>query len=126
MANFGHFFALLKQLPGARKDEIIYVYSDGKTQSLTELYELYPEKYRHMITELEKRCFATTSTTIRKLRSGILTRLQKYGLNTTDWNEVNRFLEQPKIAGKKLYDLTIPEMQTLITKLEAINTKQHG
>lgn len=126
MANFGHFFALLKQLPGAQKDEIIYVFSDGKTQSLTELYELYPEKYQHMILELEKRCFATTSTTIRKLRSGILTRLQKYGIDTTNWNEVNRFLEQPKIAGKKLYDLTIPEMQTLITKLEAINNKQHG
>ena len=60
----------------------------------------------------------------KRLRSGILVRLQKYGVDTTDWQCVNRFLEQKKIAGKRLYEMTNDEMKELIPKLESMLKKQ--
>ena len=60
---------------------------------------------------------------IKKLRSSILKKLQLHGVNTTDWNCVNSFLENPRIAGKRLYNLSATEMRELIRKLASILSK---
>ena len=59
----------------------------------------------------------------KKLRSGILKKLQLHGVDTTDWTCVNHFLENPKIAGKRLYSMTHEEMHDLIKKLGSILRK---
>lgn len=59
----------------------------------------------------------------KKLRSQILVKLQKHGVDTTDWSKVNQFLENPRIAGKRLYNMTHDEMQALIRKLGSILDK---
>ena len=59
----------------------------------------------------------------KKLRSSILKKLQKHGVDTTDWTCVNRFLENPRIAGKLLYNMNHQEMRDLIKKLGSILTK---
>jgi hypothetical protein len=56
----------------------------------------------------------------KKLRSSILKKLQQHGVNTTDWTCVNLFLENPRIAGKRLYNMSNEEMQLLIKKLGSI------
>jgi len=56
----------------------------------------------------------------KKLRSSILKKLQLHGVDTTDWTCVNQFLENPRIAGKRLYNMTNNEMQELIKKLGSI------
>lgn len=56
----------------------------------------------------------------KKLRSSILKKLQLHGVDTTDWTCVNRFLEQPRIAGKRLYNMSNEEMLALIKKLGSI------
>ena len=56
----------------------------------------------------------------KKLRSSILKKLQLHGVDTTDWTCVNRFLENPRIAGKRLYNMSNEEMRLLIKKLGSI------
>lgn len=56
-------------------------------------------------------------------RSAVLKRLQQIGVDTTDWSRVNGFLQQPRIAGKPLYQLDSDELAALIPKLEAIKKK---
>lgn len=125
MAKSEHvaFFSLIKQLPEANKEEIVLAFSEGKTKSLTEFKALSNTGYNLMIRELQKRVRLEQEQETKRLRSAILTRLQKYGVDTTDWNVVNRFLEQPKIAGKRLYNMTHEEMHELIPKLESILKK---
>ena len=61
---------------------------------------------------------------IKIYRSGVLTRLQKYGVDTTNWTKVNAFLKQPQVAGKVMYELSVPELRNLITKLESMIAKK--
>jgi Holliday junction resolvasome RuvABC DNA-binding subunit len=126
----GRFFAALKQMPGATKEDIVAAYTNGKTTSLSDFYYLNERGCRQMVSDLELK--VKTLNTVSKLqtdkiikqkRSAILKRLQKHGVDTTDWRKVNAFLEQPKIAGKRLYEMTIDEMQALIAKLESILQK---
>ncbi|PKO97053.1 MAG: hypothetical protein CVU12_01940 [Bacteroidetes bacterium HGW-Bacteroidetes-7] len=57
----GRFFALLKQTPGyvskyreQMKIALVEHFSDGKTSSLTEMYEKYPDAYERMIYNMKK------------------------------------------------------------------------
>lgn len=57
----GRFYSLLKQTPGYEsrlrnqmKEALVEHYSDGKTISLTEMYEKYPESYEKMIYSMKK------------------------------------------------------------------------
>lgn len=64
--------------------------------------------------------------TTRKLRSQVLTLLQKLGVYATndDWHSVNRYLMNPRIAGKLLYQMNDTEMKALTRKLWAIIAKE--
>lgn len=117
------FFSLIKQLPEAKKEDIVFAFSDGKTTSLTEFSATNHLGYNLMIRELQKRVQMEIDRETKRLRSAILNRLQRYGINTADWHEVNRFLEQPKIAGKRLYEMSQAEMHDLVPKLESILRK---
>lgn len=67
------------------------------------------------------------SATTRKLRSQVMTLLNKAGKYATsdDWTEVNRFLLQRKVCGRLLYMLTDQELSALIRKLRAIVDKKN-
>lgn len=126
---YARFYAVFGRMIGADKEELIWEYSNKLTTSLSEFKDKNPSGYYAMLADLESkfpekkptRCGADETT--KKLRSGILKRLQKHGIDTTDWDCVNRFLEQPKIAGKRLYNMTDDEMRQFIRKMESILTK---
>lgn len=124
-----YFFKLLQKIPGAERESIIWQYSGMSTTSLREFLEKKPEDYKHMIAELQLKVNKATGNywlvdpEIKRLRSSILHRLQKHGVDTTSWTCVNLFLQQPRIAGKRLYEMTVPEMRSLIKKLESILRK---
>jgi hypothetical protein len=61
---------------------------------------------------------------IRRLRSAVLHRIQKYGVDTTDWSKVNAFMRQPRIAGKTLGEMTADELRAFIPKMQSILAKQ--
>lgn len=58
---------------------------------------------------------------IRRKRSKVLDLLTQLGIYKPggSWAPVNQFLEQPRIAGKRLYLLDEAELKTLIDKLHA-------
>jgi len=129
---YDRFFALLNQMPSDDKDELkeqlVWQYSNMLTHSLKEFALKKPEDYKRMLAEMQIQVEKFNPSQFRKqetkrLRSAILHRLQKYGIDTTQWPAVNKFLEQPRIAGKRLYDLSNEEMSALIPKLESILLK---
>lgn len=63
---------------------------------------------------------------LRLQRSRVLKRLQKIGIDTTDWRTVNQYLCSTRIAGKPLYQLDSDELSALIPKLESILKKQQN
>lgn len=127
--TYDRFFALLAKLPGADKEELVWQYSNMLYYSLKEFHEKDHEGYKRMIAgmqaEVNKLSINRDEESITKsLRSSILTRLQKHGIDTTDWKRVNQFMEQKRIAGKRLYEMEIHEMRALIPKLESILAKE--
>lgn len=121
------FFELLQKMPGAGKESLVWLYSGMLTTSLREFLKEKPEDYKRMIADLQMKINnpgkSNQDPEIKRLRSSILHRLQKHGVDTTNWASVNIFLQQPRIAGKRLYEMTGPEMQSLIKKLESILAK---
>ena len=131
---FARFYYLLSQMNGANKEDLVWKYSNFLTNSLSEFMELLPANYQRMIADMQKivnqipqeekgRNALIIERELKKRRSAILLRLQKHGINTTDWNTVNKFMRNPKIAGKTLGEMNIEEMDLLIPKLESILAK---
>ena len=126
--TFDKFFALLAKMPGADKEDLIWGASGMLTTSLREFHEKNPEGYKRMLANMQVEVNKTSVDNEQKLatkslRSSILKRLQRHGVDTTDWARVNQFLQQPRIANKRLYDMSIEEMRKLIPKLESILAK---
>lgn len=127
------FYALINQMPNADKGELVWQHSNMLTTSLSEFYEKKPREYRAMVESMQrsvdelngKKDVAITfeEREKKRLRSAILKRLQLHGVDTTNFNRVNSFMEQKRIAGKRLYEMSIDEMKELIPKLESILLK---
>jgi len=127
--KFGIFFTLLAQIPGADKEELIWAYSNMLTTSLREFHDKNPDGYLAMIRDMQKLAdnkptYKQTEQDVKLWRSAILKRLQKAGIDTTNWQAVNSFLLNPKIVGKPLYKLEVDEMKSLLPKLESIIYKE--
>lgn len=130
------FFGLLKQLPGQSKEDLVWQYSNMMTDSVSEFFNRDPYGYARMVNDLQQIANSmkkheqpqqpakkTTSAITKQYRSAILKRLQKHGIDTTNWDRVNSFLENPRIAGKRLYEMTDQEMIDFIPKMESILKK---
>ena len=63
---------------------------------------------------------------LRKARSGVLHQMQLYGIDTTDWNRVNAFCQDSRIAGKQFRELDTDELNALNTKLRMIIRKKQN
>ena len=101
---------------------LIYELTDGRTSSTAGLTYAEAQYLAGYITGAA----GTTldDKALKRQRSAVLLRLQKIGIDTTDWNRVNAFLEDIRIAGKPFYKLDYEELTGLIPKLEAILKKQ--
>lgn len=55
---------------------------------------------------------------IKRRRSAALKRMQKIGIDTTNWANVDNFCLNPRIAGKRFARLSMEELAALIPKLE--------
>ena len=101
---------------------LIYELTDGRTCSTAGL--TYAEA-QYLAGYITGAAGATLDDkALKRQRSAVLLRLQKIGIDTTDWNRVNAFLEDIRIAGKPFYKLDYEELTGLIPKLEAILKKQ--
>lgn len=116
--NYAAFFALLKSMPGASKEDLILQWTNGRTASLKEMSE---REYTLMIRQLRQQ--VETLEEKKKARSAVLKQFQLYGIDTTDWDAVDRFCCTPRIAGKPFRYLTIPELKALRVKMLSIRNK---
>lgn len=116
--NYAAFYALLKSMPGASKEDLVLQWTNGRTASLKEMsereYSLMIRQLRQQVENLEEK---------KKARSAVLKQFQLYGIDTTDWDAVDRFCCTPRIAGKPFRYLTIPELKVLRVKMLSIRNK---
>lgn len=116
--NYATFYALLKSMPGASKEDLVLQWTNGRTASLKEMsereYTLMIRQLRQQVENLEEK---------KKARSAVLKQFQLYGIDTTDWDAVDRFCCNARIAGKPFRYLTIPELKSLRVKMLSIRNK---
>lgn len=116
--NYAAFYTLLTSMPGASKEDLVLQWTNGRTSSLKEMsereYTLMIRQLRQQVENLEEK---------KKARSAVLKQLQLYGIDTTDWDAVDRFCCTPRIAGKPFRYLTIPELKALRVKMLSIRNK---
>ena len=116
--NYAAFYALLKSMTGASKEDLVLQWTNGRTSSLKEMsereYTLMIRQLRQQVENLEEK---------KKARSAVLKQFQLYGIDTTDWDAVDRFCCNARIAGKPFRYLTIPELKALRVKMLSIRNK---
>lgn len=127
--NYSRFYRVLNMMPGMDKDELkkslVSQWTCGRTDSLREMTE---HEYYQLCSHLEytyglQKQQTAAEIVIKRQRSICLKIMQKMGIDTTDWERVNAFLTDGRIAGKKLYELSGPELVILERKLRSIERK---
>lgn len=123
--NYARFYALLKRLPGANKETLVYQYTNGRT---THLHKTTLREYDTMCNDMERVAgyderMEAVRKELRRRRSVCLKLMQQAGIDTTDWQRINDFCRHPKIAGKAFARLSLSDLDTLQTKLRTIMRK---
>lgn len=122
--DYSRFYALLKQNPMADKEELVSQFTSGRT---THVSEMRREEFLKMCDSLQygsENEQRARELQLKRARSSALLRIGRLGISTIDnWDAINAFVSSPKIAGKKFYDLTVAELQALVSKLESIIRK---
>ena len=123
--NYARFYTLLKLLPGADKETLVAQYTDGRTTSLRETTR---QEYDRMCRDMERltgydEFVEGIRRQLRRKRSEVLKLMQQLGIDTTDWNRVDAFCEDVRIAGKAFRHISIDELEALAVKLRIIERK---
>lgn len=123
--NFARFYALLKKMPGADKEELVWQFTDGRTKSLREIRSA---EYERMCREMERVAGyderrEAWRQELRRRRSVCLKLMQKMGIDTSDWARVNDFCRDARIAGKEFAKISSEELEALAVKLRSIKRK---
>ena len=130
VTNFARFYALFNKLPsqGDReefKKQIVLQYTWNRTDSLK---EMTAKEYEVCCTALEKlsgqdEWRQKLREELRRKRSVCLKLMQQLGIDTTDWNRVTEYCNNPRIAGKPFVQVSTVELEQLAIKLRAIQRK---
>ncbi|MBQ7812128.1 MAG: hypothetical protein IJZ70_06945 [Bacteroidales bacterium] len=126
--SYSRFYAIAKAKGidlEVHKETLISQFTNGRTTSLKDMKQ---KEYDEMCDCLQtgrkpNETADQHKARLKACRSDVLHRLQKLGLDTTDWDKVNEFCKDPRIAGKPFALLTIEELRALVPKLEAILRK---
>lgn len=126
--NYSRFYALCKAKGidlEQYKDDLISQFTRGRTTSLKDMKD---SEYDEMCDCIQSGRYQSESRDDyvlrrKKMRSAVLKRIQQLGVDTTDFDKVNAFCQNSRIAGKPFGMLTIEELESLIPKLEAILRK---
>ena len=129
MENYGRFYEVFKRVPcKGDREEMKELFVEQCTNNRTKhLHEMTEGEYLNLCRTLE-RMFPDPERkewkeVLRMKRSAILKLMQKVGVNTTDWDMINSFCENTRIAGKSFRSLNPEELDELGRKLRAIEKK---
>lgn len=125
--NYARFYALLGRLPGADKETLVHQFTGGRT---THLHLMTAAEYGSMCNEMERVAGyderrEAVRKELRRRRSSVLHQMQLYGVETADWNRVNSFCLDRRIAGKEFRSLDTVELEALDRKLRAMIGKRN-
>lgn len=127
--NFSRFYALAKRIPGdpeELKENLVRAFTNGRTISLR---EMSAEEYNRMCDSLQGSQSASPlsqkdfTAAIKKKRSAVLVRMQRLGVDTSNWAAVDEFCLNPRIAGMEFRKISLEGLGKLVKKLEAITAK---
>lgn len=127
--KYNKFYTLFNKLPfKGDKDELkemlVLEFTKGRTTSVR---EMTPEEYQACCNRLKEEVEGGEDyrkiRVLKDNRSAVLHQLQLIGVNTADWNKVNAYCEDKRIAGKSFYKLDIDELKALLPKLRVIREK---
>lgn len=127
--NFSRFYACLKSVQTANKQDtketLVSQFTNGRTSSLKEMSQ---QEYNAMCDSIDPKMTQNLKDKVelKAQRSAVLKRIQKLGVDTTDWNAIDSFCLNSRIAGKVFYELTLDELKAMIPKLIAIAKKPRG
>lgn len=127
--NYARFYALLAKMQGDKnelKEELVLSFTNRRTRSLKDMSK---SEYDAMCDSMDpnRGTYPTQqqhTDDLKRFRSGVLKRMQKMGIDTTDWAKVDNFCLQSRISGKRFAHLTLEDLQDLIIKLEMISAKK--
>ena len=130
VTNFARFYAAFNRLPysGDReelKKQWVRQYTKERTDSLREITW---SEYCELCAGVER----ASGTTLREnyirimkqKRSAVLHQMQLYGVDTSNWNKVDAFCMDSRIAGKVFRQLDGDELDALLVKMRAIRNKK--
>ena len=124
--NYARFYTLLKKMTGADKETLVEQYTNGRT---THLRETTQQEYNKMCRDMEQVAgyderMSDIRRELRRKRSVCLKLMQQLGIDTTNWNRVDAFCKDTRIAGKAFRHICIAELEVLAVKLRAIKRKE--
>lgn len=127
--NYGAFYSLLNRLPTSDRDvlkeSIVLQYTDNRTSSLR---EMSIQEYNAAVAGMQKLVPPTYQEQLIKIRrqkrSSVLHQMQLMGIDTSNWDKVNSFCQNSRIAGKAFRDLDCEELDALLVKLRVIRRKR--
>jgi hypothetical protein len=128
--NFARFFALFNRMQKADEElkmELVGTFTGGRTTSLR---EMEAAEYNRMCDAMQASLDGDGKTTeeyqkqMREARSAVLKRLQRLGVDTTDFASVDKYCLDSRIAGKEFRKLSKEELEALVRKLSAIERKK--
>jgi len=143
------FFVLMKYFPHLTKEDLVWHHSGMYTTSLSTFLKDRKGAYFTMISNMQKVANSMEPqsksantigasakdvkaasnlgvtiefflTTVKPERSKVLSVLTKYGIDTSDWDMVDAFLLQPRIAGKRFCKMSFDELKAVIPRIKTI------
>lgn len=130
--EYGRFYVALNRLQGVDKEELkrelVSQFTDGRTKSIREMDDREYYKMCEAVEAMngEQRVRRIAKENLRKKRSDVLHQLQKMGIDTANWNRVDAYCSDPRIAGKKFRYLKEEDLGALLVKLQIIHRKQRS
>lgn len=126
--NYSRFYAICKAKGidlEQFKEDLITEFTQGRSSSLKDMTD---KEYEEMCDCLQSgRHYGQSGEDFnamrRKARSAVLKRIQRLGVDTTDFSKVDGFCLNRRIAGKPFGMLSIEELEALVPKLEAMLRK---
>lgn len=118
--DYRRFWALLKGMPGAEKDEIVWQFTGGRT---THLHLMTEDEYGRMLRMMDGIVAGERRALLRKWRSVCLKLMQEIGVVTADWDRVNAFTRNARIAGMAFGEIPAEGLKALAVKLRMIKRK---
>ena len=108
--NYAAFYSLLNRLPTSDR-EALKEYS----AAIAGMRKLVPPTHQEELRKI-----------LRQKRSAVLHQMQLLGIDTADWDKVNAFCLDSRIAGMEFRELDCEALDTLQVKLRAIRRKREN